>query len=177
MEHTNTTMPLIEPSVADALMAIEQAEDLPEDKRRHWACSLRIIAKALGKPPELVPARWTAVRMPISHLHHAQLGVTAKTLANHKANVRAALSLFAKEENVPSRGAPLRSDWARLRAGIAHYRTRAILSLPMRYCSARGFGPEEVDESGARRLHGLSGSHDRSQGQCRSPSPDRAGLE
>jgi integrase len=147
MEHTNTTMTLIEPSVADALVAVEQAEDLPEDKRRHWACSLRVISRGLDKPPELVPARWTAVRMPISRLHHVQMGVTAKTLANHKANVRAALSWFAKDENVPSRGAPLRSDWARLREGIAHYRTRAILSLPMRYWSTQGIGPEAVGET------------------------------
>ena len=92
---------LIEPSMADATAAIEAAEDLPEDKRRHWACSLRVIAKALGKPLELVPARWTAVRLPLSRLHHAQMGVTAKTLANHKANVRAALNWFAKEAERP----------------------------------------------------------------------------
>ena len=49
MEDANTIMPLIEPSVADALVAIERVEDLPEDKRRHWACSLRVMAKALGK--------------------------------------------------------------------------------------------------------------------------------
>lgn len=105
---------LIEPSMADATAAIEAAEDLPEDKRRHWACSLRVIAKALGKPLELVPARWTAVRLPLSRLHHAQMGVTAKTLANHKANVRAALNWFSKEANVPSRGALLSEAWAKL---------------------------------------------------------------
>jgi hypothetical protein len=147
MEDTNTTMPLIEPSVADALVAIEQAGDLPEDKRRHWACSLRVIPKGLGKPLELIPARWKAVRIPISRLHHVQMGVTAKTLANHRANTRAALSWFAEEENVPLRGAPLSEDWARLRDGISHHRTRALLSSPMRFWSARGIGPEEVDET------------------------------
>ena len=146
MQEMNITEPLIEPSVADALVALERAEDLPEDKRRHWACSLRVTVKALGKPPELLPARWTAIRIPISRLHHAQLGVTAKTLANHKANVRAALGWFAKEENVPSRGAPLTPDWARLRKGVSHYRTRANLSSLMRYCSARAVRPEEVTE-------------------------------
>lgn len=48
---------------------------------------------------------------------------------------------------MPSRGAPLRSDWARLREGIVHYRTRALLSLPMRYWSACGIMPEKVDET------------------------------
>ena len=146
MEDADMALALIEASMADAMAAIEAAEDVPEDKRRHWMCSLRIVAKALGKPPELLPARWTAVRIPISRLHHAQMGVTAKTLANHKANVRAALSWFAKEQNVPSRGAPLSEAWAKLSQAIPDYRTRANLSSLMRYCSASGIDPEEVNE-------------------------------
>ena len=146
MEDMSTVNPLIEPSFTSTLRAIEAAKDLPKDKRKHWACSLRVIAKGLDKPPELIPARWTAVRIPISRLHHAQLGVTAKTLANHKANARAALGWFAEEENVPSRGALLTRDWARLRLGISHYRTRANLSSLMRYSSARAVPPEEVTE-------------------------------
>jgi hypothetical protein len=129
------------------MAAIEVAEDLSEDKRRHWMCSLRIVAKALGRPPQLVPARWTAVRIPISRLHHAQMGVTAKTLANHKANVRAALSWFAKEENVPLRGAPLSEAWAKLSQAITNFRRRANLSSLMRYCSASSIDPEEVNEA------------------------------
>jgi hypothetical protein len=136
---------LIEP-MADVIAAIEAGDDLPKDKRRHWACSLRVIAKALGKPPELVPARWTAVRSSLSRLHHGQMGVTAKTLANHKANVRAALSWFAKEENLPSRGAPLSEAWTKLSQAISSYRIRANLSSLMRYCSASGIDPEAVNE-------------------------------
>ena len=148
MENADLAVALIEASMADAMAAIEAAEDVPEDKRRHWMCSLRIVAKALGKPSELLPARWTAVRIPISRLHHAQMGVTAKTLANHKSNVRAALSWFAKEEKVPLRGAPLSKDWVSLRDGVTHRRTRAHLSSPMALVwSARGIAPEEVDET------------------------------
>jgi hypothetical protein len=128
------------------MAAIEVAEDLPEAKRRHWMCSLRIVARALGRPPQLVPARWTAVRVPISRLHHAQMGVTAKTLVNHKGNVRAALNWFAKEENVPLRGAPLSEAWTKLNQGIPNYRTRANLSSLKRYCSASGIDPEGVNE-------------------------------
>ena len=75
------------------------------------------------------------------------MGVTAKTLANHKANVRAALRWFADEENLPSRGAPLSPDWARLRDGIVHQRTRAQLSSPMRFWSAKGISPQAVNEA------------------------------
>lgn len=147
MQNKNGNGSLIEPSFAEALAAIERAGDLRPDKRRHWSCSLRIIAKALGRPPELVPARWTAVRMPMGRLHHAPLGVTAKTLANHRANVRAALVWFAQEENIPIRGAPLSPQWAPLSEHIDHPRTRAKLSSLMRFCSARGIAPAEVDEA------------------------------
>src|SRR5215218_6174174 len=62
-------------------------------------------------PPELIPARWTSVRFPIAMLGHAALGVTPKTLANHKSNVRSALLWFRKEQEVPVRGAPLSPEW------------------------------------------------------------------
>ena len=45
-------------------------------------------------------------------------GVTAKTVANHKSNVAAALRWFGKEYNVPSRGVALLAEWAVLRDGI-----------------------------------------------------------
>src|SRR5215212_9217102 len=64
--------PLIEPSLADALASIENAEALSPDTRRHWACSLRRIGEALDRPLELAPARWTALRIPVSRLHHAR---------------------------------------------------------------------------------------------------------
>jgi len=137
---------LVEPSVADVLAWIPAAPGLREGRRRQYTCSLRIVAKAIGKPPELLPARMTALAQPMSRLHHAQMGVTAKTLANHKSNVRAALKRFGREENIPLRGAPLSPEWAFLRDGIVDYRTRAILSSPMRYCSAHNIRPEGVDE-------------------------------
>jgi hypothetical protein len=77
-----------------------RAADLPEQRRRHWICSVRQIAKWRDRPAAVIPPRWSAVRILIGQLHHAQLGVTAKTLANHKANVSAALRWFGKEHNV-----------------------------------------------------------------------------
>ena len=68
----------------------------------------------LDRPLELVPARWTALRIPVSRLHHHPLGVTPKTLANHKANLKAALRWFTGETGGPVRGVPLRPDWEAL---------------------------------------------------------------
>ena len=75
------------------------------------------------------------------------MGVTAKTLANHRANARAALSWFAKEANVPLRGSPLSEDWARRRDGISHRACAPPSVVAHAILSARGIALEEVDET------------------------------
>src|SRR5882672_4807159 len=137
----------LEPTFSVAMTAIEAAADLSASVKRHWVCSLRQIAKWLDRPVEVTPARWTAIRLPVGQLHHARVGVTAKTVANHKANVAAALRWFGKEYSVPSRGVALLADWAVLRDGIGDRGRRARLYGLMRYCSGRSLMPASVDDA------------------------------
>jgi integrase len=138
---------LIEPSFADAIQAIEAATDLPPQKRAQWLSALRQIAKALGKPIEILPARWTAMQLNLKRLHPATVGANPKTLANQKSNVKAALRWFSKEHDVSPRGAPLTPAWAALRDDISDHGRKARLYGLIRYCSGRGIGPEAVDEA------------------------------
>ena len=140
-----TETPLLEPSFAHAAKAIETAPNLPG--RTQWLCSLRQIAKALDKPMDIIPARWTSARFAIGRLHHARVGANAKTLANHKSNVHAALLWFGNENGVPSRGMALTPDWRGLRQQLTDRRARSLLSSLMRYCSARRIAPAAVDEA------------------------------
>lgn len=137
---------LLEPSFADALKAIERATDLPASKRTHWACSLRQICCYLNRPIETVPARWNAINNAVHSLHAARAGANPKTLANHKANARAALVWFADEKNLPKSGAPLMPVWAELVEKIGDQNRRKRMSGLVRYCSAAGINPEKVDE-------------------------------
>jgi integrase len=139
----NTT--LLEPSFSDLVSAIEQAKHLSEQTRRHWACSLRQIAKWLNRPPAVIPARWQAVWISMAQLHHARVGVTSKTLANHKSNVRAAMHWFTKASDVPKRGVRLSPDWAGFGEAVDKYVWGRVSSL-VRYCSARGLGPSDVND-------------------------------
>ena len=123
---------LLEPSFAHLIAAIEQAAEHSEQTRRHWACSVRQIGRWLDRPAAIIPARWTAVQIPVRQLHHARIGVTAKTLANHKSNLRAALRWFAKQPDIPRYGMRLSADWAALRDRIDDHRLRARLSNLMR---------------------------------------------
>jgi integrase len=140
------TTTLLEPSFVDLIAAIEQAAELSEQTRRHWVCSARQIARWLDRPAAVIPARFNAVEMTLRQLHHARVGVTAKTLANHKSNIRAALRWFAKGHGMPRHGIRLSADWAAFRDKVDNRPLRDRLSSLVRYCSARSIGPGSVDD-------------------------------
>ena len=138
-----TATPILrELTFADLISAIEQAPELSEQTRRHWICSARRIAGCLARPVGEIPARWTALRASVGDLHHARVGVAAKTLANHKANLRAALRWLAKEHPLPRKC--LSPDWVAFRERVDDRYSR--LSSLTRYCAARGIGPGSVND-------------------------------
>ena len=141
-----TATALLESSFVDLIAAITQAAELSEQRRRHWVCSLQQIARWLDRPATVIPARWNAVQLSVGQLHHARVGVTAKTLANHKSNVRAALRWFGKEHDVPQRGVRLSAEWVTFCDGLEK-RIRDRLYNLVRYCSARGISPSSVDDT------------------------------
>jgi integrase len=141
-----TELALLEPSFVDVVAAVEHGAELSEECRQHWTCSLRQIAKWLDRPAAVIPARFNAVELALRQLHHARLGVTAKTLANHKSNIRAALHWFAKERHLPRHGMRLSAAWAGFGDRIEDRRQRDRLYSLMRYCSARGIAPGSVDD-------------------------------
>jgi Phage integrase family len=140
------TPSLIETSFADAVGIIAAAPELPEQTRRHWTTSVRQIAKALGRPPGVIPARYSAVRADLAQLHQVPAGLTLKTMQNHKSNVKSALLWLAREKGIPKHGAPLSPDWEPLRAAVKDSLVRSRLSSFIRYCSANNISPAEVDE-------------------------------
>ncbi len=150
-QSTNPVIPmtenrLLEPSFADAVVAIERDMELPSSKRTHWCCSLRRIAKALDRPVESVAARWGAVALQVNQLHHANSGVEWKTLANHKSNAKQALAWFSRERGLPLRGTPLKPEWQQLRRRLKDLSRLAKLSGLIRFCSIKGIPPGAVDE-------------------------------
>jgi integrase len=143
---------LIETSFADAIAIIAAALELPEQTRRHRIMSLRQIAKAFDKPLEGIPARYSAVRADLLQLHEVPAGLTAKTLQNHKSNVKSALLWLAREKGIPQHGAPLSDAWEVLWAGIKDGVDRSRLSSFMRFCSANNVAPVKVEETTVDRF-------------------------
>jgi hypothetical protein len=143
---------LIETSFADGIAIISASAELPDQTRRHWTTSLRQVAKALGKPLEVIPARYSAVRADLAQLHEAPAGLTAKTLRNHKSNAKSALLWLAQEKGIPQHGAPLTPAWEELRTKIRDGVARSRLSSLMRFCSANDLAPAAVDEAAVERF-------------------------
>jgi integrase len=137
----------LEPTFADAIIAITAATDLSAQTRRHWCSSLAGIAKAFEQPIELIPARYSAIRARMAVLHHVPLDWVAKTLANHRSNTKAALIWFAKEKDVLPHGVPLSPAWGQLRVQLTVPSTRYRLMPLMRFCSGVRIEPEAVDET------------------------------
>ena len=137
---------LRETSFADAIKTINKSKELGEQQRRHWATSLRQIAKALDRPLELIPARYSAVRAALEQLHHVSLGLSAKTLRNHKSNTKSALLWLANERGVPRYGTKLTPAWERLQKAIDVDLVRWRIYAFARFCSANTISPEDVKE-------------------------------
>jgi hypothetical protein len=141
-----TAIKLLEPSMADVLQAIKAAPDLSASTKTHWSCSVRQICIGIGRPPESIAGRWSGVNAAIQRLHHARVGCNPKTLANHKANVRACLAWFAGAKNLRKRGRVLSPAWVSLRSKIPDPFRRCRLSGLINFASAKAIEPSAVNE-------------------------------
>ncbi len=138
----------LEPTLSDLLEAIEGDATLTAAKRAAWCCSIRRMTTWLERDPDQLIARLAALRFGIARLHHAQLGITRKTLQNHVANLRAAVRYFKRVERLSGRGVAMTPAWKELYDQLEVKRLRLGLSAFLRYCSATGIAPYEVcDES------------------------------
>jgi hypothetical protein len=125
--------------VGPAAISISSANKIRTAERRK--------TRSLDQPPELIPARYSAVRARMAALHHVPLDWTAKTLANHKSNAKAALIWFGKEKEVLPNGVALSSAWDRLRFQQTDPSTRYRLLPLMRFCSGFHIESEAVNEA------------------------------
>ena len=133
-----------EPSFADAIQAIEKADDLTPAQKRHLTTSLRQIGRYLGRPLSLIPASIAAIGPAVKALHPARLGVNPKTFGNHRANTGAALRWFNKQSPACARKAPMASSYRLLLDRIEDRYAKEMLSPFFRFVSAKGIQPDAI---------------------------------
>lgn len=135
---------LLEASLADIQAAVLNDRSLPKSKRDGWCCSLGRIATFLGRDLSELPARLGALRYGIARLHHAQLGISRKTLQNHIANLKAAIRHVAGLKRLSGRGIALSPAWKSLYDQLTDRRLRLGLIGFLKYASATGIDPSAV---------------------------------
>ena len=133
-----------EPSFADAMAAIEKAEDLLPKQKCHWCSSLRQMARYVNRPPSLIPTRIAAIGPAVRDLHPARLGVKPKTFANHRANAKAALLWFNRQQPDFRRKAPMDPRYRSLLGQVEDRYAKDMLSPFFRFLSAHDIRPDDV---------------------------------
>jgi hypothetical protein len=136
-----------EASWVDAITAIDKADDLGPDQKRHWSTSLRQMGRYLDRPLSLISTRMAAIGPAVKRLHPTRLGVNAKTFANHRANAKAALLWFNRQTPGCGRKAWMEPCYRLLLEKVADRYARDMMSPFFRYLSANGVQPEDVRDN------------------------------
>ena len=146
MNEISQKFDLMEPSLGDALVLIKTDPALTASQKTQWSCSIRKIASWIDRPLDTLPARLTALRQAVERLNAARLGVSQKTLSNHKSNLKASLNYLSDQGLTLSRGVDLSSDWTALMDRTIDRWAKPRLFALCRYASARGLAPEDIND-------------------------------
>jgi hypothetical protein len=146
-----------EPSFADAMAAIEKSEQLSPTQKRHWSTSLRQMGRYLDRPISLIPTRIAAIAEAVKKLHPARLGVNPKTFINHRANARAALIWFNRQQPESGRKAPMDPRYRSLLEQVEDRYAKDVLSPFLRFLSAQGVQPHDVGDDHAEAFQTYRG--------------------
>lgn len=141
------------PTYAEVMVEISADQNLNITKRRDMASALRRILQLLDLDPARTPASVAAIKKKLAGLHHAQAGISAKTLANMKSNVLAALRHVTLTNANLRRSGGQSPSWQLLWDTIENEQNRWRLSRLSRFCSASGVEPDEVDDAVIESLH------------------------
>lgn len=133
-----------EPCWAEVIAAIEKADDLGPDQKRHWPTALRQMGRYLDRPLSRIPTRIAAIGPAVKRLHPARLGVHPKTFANHRANARAALLWFNRQTPGCGRKGAMDPCYRSLLEQVPDRYARDMLSPFFRFLSAEGVQPDDV---------------------------------
>ncbi|MBK8686882.1 MAG: tyrosine-type recombinase/integrase [Betaproteobacteria bacterium] len=138
--------PVPSPTLADALAALAGSTDIEAGRRKTWVAAISTTAKWIGRPPGQIPASLPKLRPLITALTPVTTGRSAKTLANTKSLVKAALTHLGLHRRVRSDGAPLAPEWQALYDQLPDKRSRNGLSRFIHYASRLGVTPDHVDQ-------------------------------
>jgi len=134
-------------TLADLLATIGADKSIANRRRQEMCSAIRTIAKCLGRRPEELLAHPGAIRERLRLFTPAMAGLAPRRWRNVLSLVRAALK-HAGLADVPGRyQLPLTPEWSNLYRFLNRLTSQIGLSRFMRYCSANGIRPDQVDDA------------------------------
>ena len=149
------TLPAGTVTLATAIERINASTDLTPTRRRDLTSALRTVARALGRPQEILPASVHWLRPRLARLHPEQFGVSAKRWRNVVSDATAALRHLGLAQQVARDGDDLLpGDWAELAAAIRDIPSlHRGLSRFIGFCARLGIRPSDVSDETVAAYH------------------------
>ena len=123
-------------SLADVRVRLETDARLDPVRRRKYLGALRTMSSMLGRSAETLPNAMSEIDRLLRALPVPAHGRSKKTIANTRSVVKAALLHVTDAPKLPSRGMPLRPEWAKLYNSVTDLRLRTpVAAHPHRLIS------------------------------------------
>ena len=149
MEHAQQAYSAFHDPEAPSLAAtLRQFEELPGEsvsRKARARAAVATVCRLLKKPAGEIPAQPNSLMRQFSRFRKAPTGLTAKSMANCKTELR---YLLRKAGGHSGRSGfrPLSADWLAIRDAYGKQPLIWKLSRFMAFCSGSGVGPQEVDD-------------------------------
>ena len=135
------------PTLADALAMLAGRTSVDDGRRKTWDAAIATFARLLDRSPSTLPASLPALRPFLAALTPASTGLSAKTLANTKSLVKAALTHLGLHRRVRADGAPLAPEWELLYRQLEDRRFRNGLSRFIHYANRLELAPDQINQA------------------------------
>ena len=133
-------------TLADVITALQADPNLAPTRRRDLCSAVRRVAGMLARDPARLPASLPEIRRALDGVTPAQTGISTKTFQNIRSDLLAALRHVGANRHPGTARSPLSPPWRALNERLPGKRLRNGLSRFLRFCSAMGIEPEQVDD-------------------------------
>jgi integrase len=135
-------------TLADVLAALEREGKLTATRRRDLVSGVKRVAILLGNEPAAIALDMPVISARLAAVNPVAVGITSKRFANIRSDFLAAVKAASlMPVKVKSGGKPVLSPaWVDLFARLSGRRAHIGLSRLARFASARGLGPNEIND-------------------------------
>jgi integrase len=132
-------------TLADVEQEIADDATLSASRKAGLRSAIKRLAVAFNLPLEIIPANVDFIRVKLSRVTPAEVGMTAKRLSTVKSEVKFAL----RHVGIIDKGTylhPMAGPWLGLWEALPSKYSRTVLSRFFRYCSRMGVAPGDVTD-------------------------------